>query len=446
MPAQTPADVQGDGLKSTLSPSLHAMVNDLRAHRPDLKDKPDEAVLSLALEAMGAKVGARSSQQPDSAGQEHNDAATGVAGAIDRVSSPAAASSSNGAGAAAGTTGVDGSGGASGSGDGGDSAAGMWTIVFIAIASSSATNIGKALQKKATTEVSTLSLRSLASNGLWRIGMATDIGGALLTLHLLSIAPVSVVQPLGGSGSAALALFAHHYLGERLSTTEWTGVAVLILGTTGIGLSDPGAGGHGEEVISTVSALHTLMLLGPAAVITEIVHRRSTAPTAKSKQPGSPALTPNGPLNELAAGFGSGVCFGLSGTLSRIGMVLGKRATATAAASVAVVSAGAASGGAAGGVAGGPGAGLVVVGEEAAAAYSYMYVVAGITASIMVTSLGIFFQVSQSLFFFAAYFLPAFFCYVPNAVFRVCIRHSSFLFWWYVTLRYCLLIAFRREG
>lgn len=78
-------------------------------------------------------------------------------------------------------------------------------------------NIGKALQKQATRTLPRLTLRGevmaqYATSGTWLLGMATDLGGALLMIAAFARAPVSVVQPVSSVGLVFLMLFSHFYL------------------------------------------------------------------------------------------------------------------------------------------------------------------------------------------------------------------------------------------
>ncbi|GBG65217.1 hypothetical protein CBR_g50008 [Chara braunii] len=67
----------------------------------------------------------------------------------------------------------------------------------------------------------------------WTSGLIVDVLGALLMLRAVSLAPVSVVQPVSACGLAILALFSHFYLKENMQEGDWLGVALAAAGTIG---------------------------------------------------------------------------------------------------------------------------------------------------------------------------------------------------------------------
>ncbi|XP_020960900.1 probable magnesium transporter NIPA9 isoform X1 [Arachis ipaensis] len=114
----------------------------------------------------------------------------------------------------------------------------MWESIVLTVAATAGNNIGKILQKKGTVILPPLSLklkviRAYAFNKIWVIGFLMDIGGALLMLRALSLAPVSVIQPVSGVGLAILSIFSHFYLKEIMNAVDWVGIALAGVGTIG---------------------------------------------------------------------------------------------------------------------------------------------------------------------------------------------------------------------
>ncbi|KAM1024695.1 hypothetical protein ACFX2I_037841 [Malus domestica] len=89
-----------------------------------------------------------------------------------------------------------------------------------------------------------------ALNKAWMIGFLMDIFGALLMLRALSLAPVSVIQPVSGCGLAILLIFSHFYLKEMMNDVDWMGITLAGIGTIGVG-----AGGE-EQKASIISVFH----------------------------------------------------------------------------------------------------------------------------------------------------------------------------------------------
>nr|GMD42768.1 probable magnesium transporter NIPA9 [Ipomoea batatas]GMD45912.1 probable magnesium transporter NIPA9 [Ipomoea batatas] len=128
----------------------------------------------------------------------------------------------------------------------------MWESICLTVAATAGNNIGKVLQKKGTIILPPLSfklkvIRAYAFNKVWVIGFLMDIFGALLMLRALSLAPVSVIQPVSGCGLAILSIFSHFYLKEIMNTIDWVGITLAGIGTIGVG-----AGGE-EQSASSIS-------------------------------------------------------------------------------------------------------------------------------------------------------------------------------------------------
>ncbi|KAL8216529.1 hypothetical protein R6Q57_023366 [Mikania cordata] len=193
----------------------------------------------------------------------------------------------------------------------------MWESIFLTVAATAGNNIGKVLQKKGTVILPPLSLklkvlRSYASNKPWLIGFLMDIFGALLMLRALSLAPVSVIQPVSGCGLAILSIFSHFYLKEVMNVVDWLGITLAGLGTIGVG-----AGGE-EQKASSISILHLLWLAFGVAFLFVLLngwlriyrrHRREQE------------LMQSEVVEEIIYGLESGILFGIASVISKMGFV-----------------------------------------------------------------------------------------------------------------------------
>lgn len=99
-------------------------------------------------------------------------------------------------------------------------------------------------QHAAVSEMPALSLRrplhvlsSLLRNGPWLISFTVESVGFLFYLAALRLAPLSLVQGVGASGIAALALFSVHGRPGRLSRREQAAVLAGVLGLLLLALS-----------------------------------------------------------------------------------------------------------------------------------------------------------------------------------------------------------------
>jgi hypothetical protein len=111
--------------------------------------------------------------------------------------------------------------------------------LLLAIASTVAINGGYALQHDAASLLPPLTLRrpvgsllSLFRNRRWFVGFASGIGGWVLYVVALRIAPLSIVQAAAAGGIAVLAVG-----GGRLLGHERVGVGLALVGLVLLGLS-----------------------------------------------------------------------------------------------------------------------------------------------------------------------------------------------------------------
>jgi drug/metabolite transporter (DMT)-like permease len=116
--------------------------------------------------------------------------------------------------------------------------------ILIMLASTSMTNIGTVIQKKAVDRLPPFEGRSVLENvanvlktPLWLIGWAMGVVALVSNMVALGMADISVIQPLIGFGLAVLAIFSYYYLGERLTPMTLAGVGAVIAGVVLIGVT-----------------------------------------------------------------------------------------------------------------------------------------------------------------------------------------------------------------
>lgn len=73
----------------------------------------------------------------------------------------------------------------------------MWLAILVTIVASAGNNVGKALQKEATRQLPRFSIEhkillQYARSRQYMVGLAADLGGALLMIAAFALAPVSV--------------------------------------------------------------------------------------------------------------------------------------------------------------------------------------------------------------------------------------------------------------
>jgi len=182
--------------------------------------------------------------------------------------------------------------------------------ICFAVLAATGINIGKVFQKEAACRLPTLRLqRDVLCQYVkctdWLMGLACDIGGTLFMVVALSLAPVSVIEPVAGSGLAILALFCHYYLHERLSCKQWIGIGFAMSGVIGMGV----IAAPSNNPMSTGAILPLLACLMGVQVALEMCYLK----------------TKRDELVEVASGYQAGMLFGLSAATTRLGQVMAQQ-------------------------------------------------------------------------------------------------------------------------
>jgi hypothetical protein len=112
------------------------------------------------------------------------------------------------------------------------------------------------------------SLRNLFTNLRWLAGFFVGIGGWVLYVAALALAPLSLVQAVAAGGIGLLALLVWRTTGVVLSRREWTGVACAVAGLVLLGISLAGqrpGGTHGAWTAVAVWFAVSFVVAGLAA-------------------------------------------------------------------------------------------------------------------------------------------------------------------------------------
>ncbi|XP_070679576.1 probable magnesium transporter NIPA9 [Malus domestica] len=139
-----------------------------------------------------------------------------------------------------------------------------------------------------------------------------DIFGALLMLRALSLAPVSVIQPVSGCGLAILSIFSHFYLKEMMNDVDWMGITLAGIGTIGVG-----AGGE-EQKASIISVFHLPWLAIVVAFLFVLLNGWLRIYRRQRKEQ---ELMEYEVVEEIIYGLESGILFGMASVISKMGFV-----------------------------------------------------------------------------------------------------------------------------
>jgi hypothetical protein len=151
--------------------------------------------------------------------------------------------------------------------------AGIGLGLACALGSALALNWGYVAQHGAATSLPELSprrplasLRSLFSHRRWLVGFLVGIGGWVLYVAALRLAPLSLVQAVSAGGIGVLALLAWRLGGARPDRRELVALAVALSGLVALAASLGGAPPHGGRgavvpVLAWVAASGVLALV-----------------------------------------------------------------------------------------------------------------------------------------------------------------------------------------
>lgn len=145
--------------------------------------------------------------------------------------------------------------------------------LLLALASSAALNWSYFVQHHAASGLPPLALRHpltslghLFANTTWLVGFATGIGGWVLYVAALWLAPLSLVQATSAGGIGLLALLVQRRAGARLPRREWVAVGVAVAGLLLLAVSLVG----GSEAGSRPSAIEVAVWLGASAAVAAV--------------------------------------------------------------------------------------------------------------------------------------------------------------------------------
>lgn len=185
----------------------------------------------------------------------------------------------------------------------------MHTLIAVAcaVAASLAFNYAMYMQKKAVgtlpevkMQLSWQVLKAFLTNGRWLASMIVVLLGSVLYAIALTMAPISIVQPIMASGVALLAYLAVKNLGEKPRRIDLVAIGLSILGVILIGVSL--AEGLPKDVKHSPGSLwiFTAVLIVVAIIVPLTVARGSNARLA------------------AALGISVGMMYGLSAVFAKL--------------------------------------------------------------------------------------------------------------------------------
>jgi drug/metabolite transporter (DMT)-like permease len=141
--------------------------------------------------------------------------------------------------------------------------------IALAVASAAMYSIGFVIEKRATRRLPEIHIRqtvqmvtTLFRDPLWIVGFLLLGCGLLTQVLALSLAPITIVQPLSVSGIVLLLILSHFFLGDRLGRAEYLGITAILCALIVLGLSVD----HHEDAVSATTSLARVLEVGLPAV------------------------------------------------------------------------------------------------------------------------------------------------------------------------------------
>ena len=212
----------------------------------------------------------------------------------------------------------------------------------LAAASAVAYDTGYILEKRALAvlegppdRLSVLLRRAVRSN-LWLAGFVTMVAALGLQVLALTLAPVSVVQPILAGGLVALAAFSSALTGERLETRHKAALGLVLVAVSAVALSARTAGQAVAVSPVSVPAMAAVLtvgsVLGAAAFLVAFVRSRTPGAARQTGQDGLDSGRQGIDMHRLVAlAISAGIFYGLGALaekavadrLSQAGLVSG---------------------------------------------------------------------------------------------------------------------------
>jgi hypothetical protein len=152
--------------------------------------------------------------------------------------------------------------------------------LFLALASTTLTNVAYLREHNAAAALPALSLRrplhsveALLTDRSWLVGFALEGAGFALYVAALALAPLTLVQSVAAGGIGILAFVSARFSRRRLGRHELTGVLVSMLGLLALAVSLAGGSGEGAGG-ATPEILLWLAATAGAAVVALALARR----------------------------------------------------------------------------------------------------------------------------------------------------------------------------